>query len=234
MAGLNEEKTSVNASRNLIGGPFNELLEDSDILPFDALACYPACMRIIGGKFKGKALAAPGKDGGGAAHLRPTSDRVRESLFNLLAHGPYAGVPEGSRVLDLFAGTGALGLEAMSRGAVRAVFIDDHAPSRALIRTNVEAMGLTGSTKIWRRDAVQLGPHKGEPFDLIFLDPPYRSGLGATALASARKGGWIADGALIVLEIASDEEAPAYGVLGEVLDDRRYGETRILIARAEA
>lgn len=189
-------------------------------------------MRIIGGKFRGKALAAPGKDGGGAAHLRPTSDRVRESLFNLLAHGPYDDAPDGRRVLDLFAGTGALGLEAMSRGATRAVFIDDHAPSRALIRTNVEAMGLTGTTKIWRRDAANLGPHKGEPFDLIFLDPPYRSGLGMAALTSARNGGWVAEGALIVLEIASDEEVPAEGALGEVMDDRRYGETRVLIARA--
>ncbi|MGB0410745.1 MAG: 16S rRNA (guanine(966)-N(2))-methyltransferase RsmD [Pikeienuella sp.] len=188
-------------------------------------------MRIIGGKFKGKALAAPGKDGGGAAHLRPTSDRVRESLFNLLAHGPYDGVPEGCRVLDLFAGTGALGLEAMSRGATRAVFVDDHGPSRALIRTNVEAMGLTGTTKIWRRDVTRLGPHKGEPFDLVFLDPPYRSGLGVAALASARAGGWLADKALIILEIASDEEPPADGVFGEILDDRKYGETRILIAR---
>lgn len=189
-------------------------------------------MRIIGGKFRGKALAAPGKDGGGAAHLRPTSDRVRESLFNLLAHGPYEGAPEGCRVLDLFAGTGALGLEAMSRGAARAVFVDDHAPSRALIRTNVEALGMTGATKIWRRNATHLGPHKGEAFDLIFLDPPYRSGLGVAALASARAGGWVADGALIVLEIASDEAPPADGVLGEVVDDRRYGETRVLIARA--
>ena len=188
-------------------------------------------MRIIGGKYRGKALAAPGKDGGGAAHLRPTSDRVRESLFNLLAHGPYGGAPEGCRVLDLFAGTGALGLEALSRGAVRAVFVDDHVPSRALIRTNVEALNLTGVTKIWKRDATRLGDHKGEPFDLVFLDPPYRSDLGAAALRSARKGGWIADGALIVLEIAADEDAPSDEVLGEVLDDRRYGETRVLIGR---
>lgn len=189
-------------------------------------------MRIIGGRFRGKMLAAPGKDGGGAAHLRPTSDRVRESLFNLLAHGPYDDAPVGRRVLDLFAGTGALGLEAMSRGAVRAVFVDDHGPSRALIRTNVEAMGLTGATKIWRRDATDLGPCRGDPFDLIFLDPPYRTGRGLRALASARAGGWIAPGALIVFESAADEEAPPATDLGEVMDERRYGETRILIARA--
>jgi 16S rRNA (guanine966-N2)-methyltransferase len=186
-------------------------------------------MRIIGGKFRGKALAAPGKDGGGAAHLRPTSDRVRESLFNLLAHGPYDDAPEGCRVLDLFAGTGALGLEAMSRGATRAVFVDDHAPSRALIRQNIEAMGLTGATKIWRRNATQLGAHKGEAFDLIFLDPPYGSDLGSRALTSAAKGGWIAPGALIIYECATGDTPPDQL---ELLDDRKYGETRILVARA--
>lgn len=185
-------------------------------------------MRIVGGRFRGRALAAPGAAGGGEAHLRPTSDRVRESLFNLLAHGDYGGAPAGSRVLDLFAGTGALGLEALSRGAARCVFVDDHGPSRALIRNNVEAMGLTGATKIWRRDATRLGPCRGEPFDLILLDPPYRKGLAARALASAAEGGWIAPGALIVVEMAADEEPPAFG---ETLDDRRYGETRVVILR---
>lgn len=185
-------------------------------------------MRIIGGKFKGKALAAPGAAGGGAAHLRPTSDRVRESLFNLLAHGPYDNAPEGRRVLDLFAGTGALGLEAMSRGAERAVFVDDHGPSRALIRTNVEALDLMGATKIWRRDATRLGLNRDKPYDLIFLDPPYRKGLGDKALVSAREGGWIAEDALIIYECAADEEAPAFA---DLLDERTYGETRVLIAR---
>ena len=186
-------------------------------------------MRIVGGKFKGRALAAPGAAGGGAAHLRPTSDRVRESLFNLLAHGPYDDAPEGRRVLDLFAGTGALGLEAMSRGAARAVFVDDHGPSRALIRTNVETLGLMGDTKIWRRDATRLGPNRGDPFDLIFLDPPYGKGLGAQALASAKAGGWLADSALIVMETAADEAAPE-----EIawVEDRTYGETRILVFTA--
>lgn len=188
-------------------------------------------MRIIGGRFRGRALASPGAAGGGPAHLRPTSDRVRESLFNLLAHGAYDGAPEGRRVLDLFAGAGALGLEALSRGAVRAVFVDDHGPSRALIRENVEALGLQGVAKIWRRDATRLGPCRGEPFDLVFLDPPYRSGLGAAALASAASGGWLAPGALIVVETASDEPAPE---LDERLDERVYGQTRITIGRARA
>ena len=195
-------------------------------------------MRIIGGRCRGKRLAAPGAAGvavgGGEAHLRPTSDRVRESLFNLLAHGPYGDPPppEGRRVLDLFAGTGALGLEALSRGAARAVFIDDFAAARALIRENAEVLGLTGQVKIWRRDATRLGPCRGEPFGLVFADPPYGSALGAKALASAHDGGWIAPGAIIVLEHAAGEDAPAADWL-RLADQRRYGETMISIFRAE-
>ena len=190
-------------------------------------------MRIIGGRFRGKRLAAPGVAGGGAAHLRPTSDRVRESLFNLLAHGGYGDPPppEGRRVLDLFAGTGALGLEALSRGAARAVFIDDFASARALIRENAEALGLTGEIKIWRRDATRLGPCRGAPFGLIFADPPYGSELGGKALMSAREGGWIAPDAIIVLEHAAGEDIPAADWL-QVVDQRRYGETAITIFRA--
>ncbi len=191
-------------------------------------------MRIIGGRFRGKRLAAPGTAGGGEAHLRPTSDRVRESLFNLLAHGGYGDppLPEGRRVLDLFAGTGALGLEALSRGAARAVFIDDFAASRALIRENADSLGLTGQIKIWRRDATRLGPWRGEPFDLIFADPPYGSALGGKALAAARDGGWIAPDAIIVLEHAAAEDVPAAEWL-RVADQRRYGATVITIFRAE-
>ena len=191
-------------------------------------------MRIIGGRFRGKRLSAPGAAGGGEAHLRPTSDRVRESLFNLLAHGRYGDPPppEGRRVLDLFAGTGALGLEALSRGAVRAVFIDDFAASRALIRENAEALGLTGQTKIWRRDATWLGPCRGGPFGLIFADPPYGSGLGWKALVSARDGGWIAPDAIVVLEHAAATEIPAADWL-RIADQRRYGATVITIFRAE-
>lgn len=189
-------------------------------------------MRIIGGRFRGKRLAAPGEAGGGAAHLRPTSDRVREALFNLLAHGDYGSppLPQGRRVLDLFAGTGALGLEALSRGAVRAVFIDDYATSRALIRRNVEAMGVIGQTKIWRRDATRLGPCRGEPYDLVFADPPYRSDLGGRALASAREGGWLAPGAIIVLEQEADDAVPQADWL-EIADQRRYGDTLVTIFR---
>jgi 16S rRNA (guanine966-N2)-methyltransferase len=187
-------------------------------------------MRIVGGRFRGARLAAPGAEGGGGAHLRPTSDRVREALFNLLAHGDYPPI-EGARVLDLFAGTGALGLEALSRGAARAVFVDDLGKARALIRENVGRLGLEGETKIWRREATRLGPCRGTSFDLVFLDPPYRSGLAARALDSAQEGGWIAPGAVVVLELAADEAAPESGWL-DLADRRRYGDTQILILRA--
>jgi 16S rRNA (guanine966-N2)-methyltransferase len=188
-------------------------------------------MRIIGGRFRGTRLSAPGAAGGGETHLRPTGDRVREALFNLLAHGDYGGLPEGARVLDLFAGTGALGLEAVSRGGLRAVFVDDSPVSRGLIRENVERLGLTGDTKIWRRDATRLGPCRGAAFDLVFADPPYRSGLGAAALASALAGGWIAPGAVAVLELAGDEDAPQVAGLDEA-DRRRYGDTQLVFLRA--
>jgi 16S rRNA (guanine966-N2)-methyltransferase len=189
-------------------------------------------VRIVGGRFGGRALAGPGAAGGGEAHLRPTSDRVRESIFNLLAHGRYREPPppEGMRVLDLFAGVGALGLEALSRGAAHVLFVDDHGPSRALIRRNVEALGLIGETKIYRRDATRLGPCGGAPYDLAFADPPYGSGLGQAALAGAAAGGWLAPDALAVLELGAAE--PFEGVAGfETLDDRRYGQTRALVLR---
>lgn len=189
-------------------------------------------MRIVGGRLRGARLASPGAAGGGAAHLRPTSDRTREAVFNMLAHGGYGEPPppEGRRVLDLFAGTGGLGLEALSRGAARAVFVDDLAKARALIRQNVEALGVIGETKIWRRDATRLGPCRGEPFDLIFADPPYGSDLGARALASARAGGWLAPQALVVLETAPEDPLPEGDWLA-VLDRRRYGEAQVTIAR---
>lgn len=185
-------------------------------------------MRVIGGKFRGSHLATPGK--AAERQLRPTSDRVREAVFNLLAHGGHGEppLPEGRRVLDLFAGTGALGIEALSRGASFAIFVEDHPASRALIRENVERLHLTGETKIWRRDATRLGPCQSAPFDLIFADPPYGRDLGGPALASARAGGWIAPGAVIVLEIGRGEAAPELPGL-RLIEDRHYGDSRILI-----
>jgi 16S rRNA (guanine966-N2)-methyltransferase len=191
-------------------------------------------MRIIGGRFRGTRLSAPGP-AAEQGRLRPTSDRVRESVFNLLAHGGYGTPPppEGRRVLDLFAGTGALGLEALSRGAAFAVFVEDHPASRALIRENIERLRLTGQTKLWRRDATRLGPCRGAPYQLIFADPPYRRGLAEAALISARAGGWIAPGAVVVVETALDETPPAPPGLAQA-DDRQYGDTRVLIFVDEA
>ena len=186
-------------------------------------------MRIIGGRFKGTRLAAPGAQGGGKAHLRPTSDRVRESLFNLLEHGDYPPI-DGMRVLDLFAGTGALGFEALSRGASWAVFIDDGPAARGLIRQNIETLRVIGQTKLWRRDATRLGPCRGAPFDLIFADPPYGQGLGVAALASALEGGWLADGAVVVLEESGGTELTLPPEL-TLADERVYGDTRVMVSR---
>ena len=184
-------------------------------------------MRIIGGKNKGLALASVGK-GDVAAHLRPTSDRVRESLFNLLVH-THGDPVEGARVLERFAGTGAFGWEALSRGAAQVTFIDEGAKARALCRENIEKMRAYGTTKLYRRDATRMGPNRGERFGLVFLDPPYGKGLGERAIASCVEGGWFAPDALVVWE----ENAPMGAPEGFTLEDRReYGDTHITILRA--
>ena len=185
-------------------------------------------MRIVAGRWRGKALADVGK-GDPAAHLRPTTDRVRESLFNLLTNGRFGDLVADARVLDLFAGTGALGLEALSRGAVHATFVDDGGPARALLRENVGRCSAQGVTKVFRRDATALGEHRGQPFTLIFLDPPYGKGLGERALSSAQAGGWLAPGATIVWE---EETAPLPPAGFELLDERRYGGTSISLLQA--
>ncbi len=179
-------------------------------------------MRIVGGRHRGRTLVAPR-----TRDIRPTSDRLRESLFNILVHG-HGDPVTGARVLDLFAGTGALGLEAMSRGAAFALLVDDGAEARALIRENVETLGLGGTTRIFRRDATKLGDvHPNEPFSLVFLDPPYGRGLGGQALASARAGGWLMRDALIVVEEAAEA---AFAVLEGFteIERRRYDDTEIV------
>lgn len=182
-------------------------------------------MRIVGGRFKGRALKGPSSQA-----IRPTSDRLRESLFNILAHG-YDNAVEGARVIDLYAGTGALGLEAISRGASFALFVDDGAEARALIRNNVEALGLGGVTRIFRRDARKLGAMPpGAPYTLAFLDPPYGRGLAEPALTSLAGGGWLAPGALVVIE----EAAGAVIALPDgfaLIDKREAGDTQALFAR---
>ena len=188
-------------------------------------------LRITSGALKGRALHGPSD-----ARVRPTSDKVRQAIFNILAHNDFdtGFTLEGARVADLFAGTGALGIEAISRGAMFALFVEDAAESRALIRENVETMGLTGVTKIWRRDATDLGPMSagaGGPFDLAFLDPPYRKNLLAPALTALRDGGWLAPGVLIVTESSEEEPAPeADGFT--LLDHRSYGDTRVAFLKA--
>lgn len=185
-------------------------------------------MRIIGGERRGLKLADVGA-GDAAAHLRPTSDRVREAIFNLLINGGYGNPVIDARVLDLFAGTGALGLEALSRGAASAAFVDDGAASRALLRRNIELMRAAGTTETFRRNATALGPNPGQRYNLIFLDPPYGKGLGEAALASCITGGWLAPNALIVWE----ENVPPVPPAGlTLLDQRKYGETIITILQA--
>ncbi len=177
-------------------------------------------MRIVGGRFRGRPIAAPA-----GLNTRPTSDRARESLFNILAHGIDAFEIEGARVLDLFAGTGALGLEALSRGAAYCLFVEDDAEARGAIRENIEELGLTGASKLWRRDATKLGPAAPmQPFQLLFADPPYGKGLGERALAAAAGGGWLADGAVCVLEERADSE-PAIPDAFTPMDRRAYGDT---------
>ncbi|HUO91552.1 MAG TPA: 16S rRNA (guanine(966)-N(2))-methyltransferase RsmD [Rhizomicrobium sp.] len=186
-------------------------------------------MRITGGTLGGRRLVAPLDD-----RVRPTSDKVRQAIFNILRHQNWDFTLEGARAIDLFAGTGALGIEAISQGASFCLFVEDAAESRALIQRNVEALGLTGVTKIFRRDATKLGiiaPASGGPFDLVFLDPPYRKDLIAPALASLRAGGWLAKNALIVAECAEDEAVAAENF--ETLDARSYGETRVIFLRSK-
>ncbi len=185
-------------------------------------------MRIVGGEWKGRALRAPAGDA-----TRPTSDRAREAMFNVLAHAAWSPGLEGRRVLDLFAGSGALGLEALSRGARFALFVETSEAARGAIRDNIEAMGAFGVTRVHRRDATDLGVKPaglGPPFDLAFLDPPYHKGLGERALAAIVDGLWLAPGALIVFEHGADEAIalPAF----EELDARRYGAAMVRFLRA--
>ena len=183
-------------------------------------------MRIVGGRFRGRSIAAPA-----GTFTRPTSDRVRESLFNILAHGVEGFSVEGARVLDLFAGSGALGLEALSRGAAYCLFVEDDAGARGAIRENIEALGLTGASKVWRRDATKLGPASPmQPFELLLADPPYGKGLGELALSAALAGGWLASGAVCVLEERTGA-ALAIPAGFEPLDRRAYGDTELHFLR---
>jgi 16S rRNA (guanine966-N2)-methyltransferase len=182
-------------------------------------------MRIVGGRFRGRGLAGPRSDA-----IRPTSDRLRETIFNILAHGYDDPVP-GARVIDLFAGTGAMGLEALSRGAAYAVLVDEGAQARGLIRENVEALGLAGVARLFKRDATRMGRiERMEPFSLVFCDPPYGRDLAPKALSSCAEGGWLVPGALVVVEETQGAEV-ALPEGFEEIERRDYGETRVLFGR---
>jgi 16S rRNA (guanine966-N2)-methyltransferase len=188
-------------------------------------------LRIVAGRFKGKSLVAPE----GQA-TRPTSDRARQAVFNILEHAAWAPDLAGARVIDLFAGSGGLGLEALSRGAAFCLFVETDAEARGAIRDNVEAFGLFGATRIHRRDAADLGQKPaadGAPFDLAFLDPPYGRGLVDKALTGLADGGWLAPDALVVLEIGAGETAPEVAGF-ERLNERVYGAARVLFLRRAA
>ncbi len=186
-------------------------------------------MRITAGRFKGKSLKTPE-----GLSTRPTSDRARQAVFNILEHAPWSKGLSGARVVDLFAGSGALGLEALSRGAAFCLFVETDEAARGAIRDNIEAMGLFGSTRVHRRDATDLGHRPasaGPAFDLAFLDPPYRKGLGETSLTRLAEGGWVTPGATAVFERASDE--PYVEIEGwDLLDARDYGAARVMFLRA--
>lgn len=184
-------------------------------------------MRVVGGRLRGLKLAELGA-GDAAAHLRPTGDRVRESIFNLLENSRAGNPVPGARVLDLFAGTGAMGIEALSRGAARVAFVDDGATSRALVRRNIDLARAQGATDVWRRDATRLGTNRGAPYSVVFLDPPYGRAMGEAALQSALAGGWIARGAVVVWEESGPVNLPAPLI---PVDQRRYGESMVTIAR---
>ncbi|MFP3921980.1 MAG: 16S rRNA (guanine(966)-N(2))-methyltransferase RsmD [Dichotomicrobium sp.] len=186
-------------------------------------------MRIVGGRLRGARLAAPGGN-----DVRPTSDKVRESVFNILAHGIDDFEIDGARVIDLFAGTGALGCEALSRGAAFCLFVDDAPSSRGAIRQNIESLALTGATRVFRRDATRLGPAGPiKPFDLLFTDPPYGKGLAERALRAAAEGGWLKPGAVCVVEERADAGfVPPEGFT--LADERRYGDTAIHFLRHES
>jgi 16S rRNA (guanine966-N2)-methyltransferase len=183
-------------------------------------------MRIVAGRFRGASLATPKSNA-----IRPTSDRVREAMFNILLHGQDAICLDGKRVLDLFAGTGAIGLEAFSRGAAYVLFVEEGVEARGLIRCNVETLGATGVTRVYRRDATKLGEVGAlRPFDIIFADPPYGKGLGELALASAVAGGWLVSGGTAIVEERANAgfSPPAEFSL---LDTRVYGDTAVYFLR---
>jgi len=186
-------------------------------------------LRIVGGVHRGRRLVAPPGEA-----VRPTSDRAREALFNILSHGSLAasGLPfAGEPVLDAFAGTGALGLEALSRGAGRAAFIENGREALAALRRNIVALGEDDRAYIVAGEATRP-PRAAFACKVAFLDPPYRSGLAAQALPALAAAGWLAADALAVVELAASEEWPPLSGF-TLLDERVYGAARLVFLRRE-
>lgn len=184
-------------------------------------------MRLVSGRWKGKALVAPAGDA-----TRPTSDRARQAIFNILEHAPWSSGLAGAKVLDLFAGTGGLGLEALSRGAAHCLFVDTDPAARAALATNIEACSAQGISRVWKRDATDLGAMPASangPFDLVFLDPPYAKGFDVAALKGLRQG-WLRDEALIMLERGRGE-VPLQAEGYETIDSRSYGAAEVIFLK---
>lgn len=178
-------------------------------------------MRIVGGEFRGRTLATPK-----SSAIRPTIDRTRESLFNIIGH-VYPEAIEGARVIDLFAGTGAVGLEALSRGCRSALFVENSVEGRGLLWENIEQFGLHGRARILRRDATKLGGVGTiEPFHFLFADPPYGQGLVEAALGAAHDGGWLLPGALVVVEERADVTLSVDPIFS-LLEQRLFGDTKM-------
>ncbi|WP_176083787.1 16S rRNA (guanine(966)-N(2))-methyltransferase RsmD [Martelella sp. HB161492] len=178
-------------------------------------------MRIVGGEFRGRALATPKSQA-----IRPTTDRTRESLFNIIAHA-YPEALDDTNMLDLFAGTGAIGLEAISRGVRMAVFVENSVEGRGLLWSNIDTLGLHGRTRIMRRDATKIGqPVQLQPFDFLFADPPYGKGLGDQALDAVDRGGWLKPGALVIVEERAGVTLQLSTVF-QPLETRDFGDTEM-------
>ncbi len=188
-------------------------------------------MRITSGQFRGRPILAPQN-----TTTRPTSDRARQAVFNILEHAPWSPGLHGARVIDLFAGSGGLGLEALSRGGAFCLFVETDEAARGAIRDNIEALGLFGSTRIHRRDATDLGPRPastGPAFRFAFLDPPYGRGMGERALTELVNGGWLEPEAAVMLERGPGEPALSSSAF-ELLDQRRYGVAEVSFLRFKA
>ena len=178
-------------------------------------------MRVIAGKFRGLRLKSVGSTPANKS-LRPTTDRVRENLFNILAGGKYGNILDGARVLDMFSGTGILGIEAISRGASHATLFEKCASTFKLIQDNIKLTNTINEINVINTNVMHFEQCKTEPFNLVFIDPPYQKNFGKPALERALEFGWLSEGALVVWEESASPEVPKEF---EWLDEKKYGKT---------